>query len=92
MFFSSFLFLFRECVRLQVREPQDAYSETLVMPNARGSAVVFSSCINHRVTPVVRGERRSLVQWVRSSEPRPRSAAEVWDAFRTSQQGMKVSL
>lgn len=31
---------------------------------AKGSVVVFPSFLNHRVTPVTRGTRRSLVSWI----------------------------
>jgi PKHD-type hydroxylase len=31
---------------------------------AKGSVLVFPSFLNHRVTPVTKGERRSLVSWV----------------------------
>lgn len=30
----------------------------------KGSVIVFPSFLNHRVTPVTRGERRSLVSWI----------------------------
>lgn len=66
--------------------------QTLIPHSGRGSAVIFSSCLNHRVTPVSRGLRKSLVQWVRSSEPRPRSSAEVWNAFREGQQALEESI
>lgn len=31
---------------------------------AKGSVLVFPSFLNHRVTPVTKGERRSLVSWI----------------------------
>jgi len=31
---------------------------------AKGTVIVFPSFLNHRVTPVTKGERRSLVSWV----------------------------
>ena len=31
---------------------------------AKGTVIVFPSFINHRVTPVTKGERRSLVSWI----------------------------
>jgi len=34
-------------------------------PRAQGSATIFPSYVNHRVTPVDSGERHSLVGWVR---------------------------
>ena len=31
---------------------------------AKGSVLVFPSFLNHRVTPITKGERRSLVSWI----------------------------
>lgn len=36
----------------------------LIMPRGKGVAVLFPSYMMHRVTPVTRGVRRSLVLWV----------------------------
>lgn len=38
-------------------------SWTVTMPALRGSLIVFPSWTPHRVTPVTKGERRSLVVW-----------------------------
>lgn len=35
-----------------------------VQVRAKGSVIVFPSFLNHRVTPVTQGERRSLVSWI----------------------------
>lgn len=46
--------------------------EPEVAPCGRGTAIAFPSYVLHRVTPVTRGVRRSLVVWVHgpdSSEP-----------------------
>ena len=29
----------------------------------QGHAIIFASCLNHRVAPVIRGVRQSLVMW-----------------------------
>ena len=39
----------------------DSPTET---PREKGSAIIFSSFVLHRVTPVLRGTRHSLVAWV----------------------------
>jgi PKHD-type hydroxylase len=45
----------------QVKTPAD---ETLSLEQARGKAWFFPSYVTHRVTPVTKGVRRSLVLWV----------------------------
>jgi PKHD-type hydroxylase len=37
------------------------------MPKQKGAAVLFPSFLLHRVTPVTRGTRKSLVLWVGGS-------------------------
>jgi PKHD-type hydroxylase len=49
-----------------LKEPETASS-------ARGTAIVFPSCLSHMVTPVTRGTRYSLVQWVQTDGPAPKS-------------------
>jgi PKHD-type hydroxylase len=39
-------------------------SEPDVMPKKKGSIVLFPSFLLHRVTPVTRGTRKSLVMWI----------------------------
>lgn len=38
--------------------------EVKVMPRIKNSIVIFPSCLMHRVTPVTKGVRKSLVLWV----------------------------
>lgn len=46
---------------LQVKERND---EIHTMPKDRGTIVFFDSRVLHRVAPVIKGERRSLVGWI----------------------------
>jgi len=39
-------------------------SEVEVMPRERGTIIIFPSMLIHRVTPVGRGLRKSLVSWI----------------------------
>ncbi len=60
-------------ITVQLSEP-DAYeggnlqfqinSKTVDAPRTQGSIVMFPSFIRHRVTPITKGRRRSLVGWV----------------------------
>lgn len=43
--------------------------QAISAPKERGSVIVFPSFILHRVTPLLRGERRALVVWVSGSQP-----------------------
>lgn len=38
--------------------------EVKIMPRIKNSMVIFPSCLMHRVTPVTKGVRKSLVFWV----------------------------
>jgi PKHD-type hydroxylase len=57
---------------IQLSEPEDYEGGALEimgtrveeLPRARGTIAVFPSLLFHRVTPVVRGLRRSLVSWI----------------------------
>jgi PKHD-type hydroxylase len=56
---------------LQLSEPEDYEggqlevftSEVVALPKQRGAILAFPSFLYHRVTPVTRGRRRSLVVW-----------------------------
>jgi len=41
----------------------DGYKHEIPTPN-RGSAIVFPSFIHHRITPVTKGIRKSVVMWI----------------------------
>lgn len=45
----------------QINTGQEKYEKTL--PTKKGRAIIFPSFIIHRVKPVTRGERKSLVAW-----------------------------
>jgi PKHD-type hydroxylase len=58
---------------LQLSEPEDydggllqlnVGHQFLEVPRAKGNVAIFPSYLLHRVTPVVAGERKSLVAWV----------------------------
>ena len=38
-------------------------------PKSKGTVIVFDSRITHEVTPVISGERYSLVKWVHGDKP-----------------------
>tara|TARA_B100000282_G_C31593451_1_gene426744 strand:+ start:72 stop:626 length:555 start_codon:yes stop_codon:yes gene_type:complete len=38
-------------------------------PKSKGTIIVFDSRITHEVTPVIRGERYSLVKWIHGDKP-----------------------
>ena len=40
-----------------------------IAPKSKGSIIVFDSRITHEVTPVIRGERYSLVKWIHGDKP-----------------------
>ena len=42
----------------------DYHGNTVVAPREKGSIIVFDSRIPHRVTPITRGRRVSLVTWM----------------------------
>lgn len=42
---------------------------TVVAPRTQGTLVVFPSFLVHRVAPVTRGVRRSLVSWASGTHP-----------------------
>ena len=44
-------------------------SETIVTPRTQGTLIVFPSFLIHRVAPVTRGVRRSLVGWASGTHP-----------------------
>ena len=44
-------------------EFMDAEQKKWVAPKKKGTVIVFDSRLRHRVTPIVRGTRRSLVGW-----------------------------
>ena len=44
-------------------------TRTLVAPRAQGTLIVFPSFLLHRVAPVTRGTRRSLVGWASGTHP-----------------------
>ena len=38
-------------------------------PKSKGSVIVFDSRLTHEVTPIIKGERHSLVKWIHGDEP-----------------------
>lgn len=42
----------------------DYHGNTVTVPNTKGTMIVFDSRIPHRVTPVTKGTRISLVSWM----------------------------
>lgn len=42
----------------------DYHGRTLVAPRTKGTMIIFDSRIPHRVTPVTKGKRISLVSWM----------------------------
>jgi PKHD-type hydroxylase len=42
----------------------DYHGKTLVAPRTKGTMIIFDSRIPHRVTPVTKGKRISLVAWM----------------------------
>lgn len=60
-------------VTIQLSDPSEyeggdleilAGPETRTAPRGLGTAVIFPSFVMHRVTPVIRGVRRSIVAWI----------------------------
>ena len=43
--------------------------EKYIAPKSKGTVIVFDSRTTHEVTPVIRGERYSLVKWVHGDTP-----------------------
>jgi PKHD-type hydroxylase len=48
----------------------DYHGETVVAPKEKGTMIIFDSRIPHRVTPVTKGNRVSLVSWMRGPKLR----------------------
>ena len=43
--------------------------EKYISPKSRGTVIVFDSKLTHEVTPIIKGERYSLVKWFHGDEP-----------------------
>jgi len=43
--------------------------EKYIAPKSRGTVIVFDSKLTHEVTPIIKGERYSLVKWFHGDEP-----------------------
>ena len=43
--------------------------EKYIAPKSRGTVIVFDSKLTHEVTPIMKGERYSLVKWFHGDEP-----------------------
>ena len=43
--------------------------EKYIAPKSKGTVIVFDSKLTHEVTPIIKGERYSLVKWFHGDEP-----------------------
>ena len=43
--------------------------EHYIAPKAKGTVIVFDSRLTHEVTPIIKGERHSLVKWFHGDKP-----------------------
>ena len=43
--------------------------EQYIAPKVKGTVIVFDSRLTHEVTPIIKGERYSLVKWFHGDKP-----------------------